>query len=319
MADEKQVQPTVPEQPEIKPPLRRALPLIVTMVLIVGAIGLANLSSLLSSSRKTAQRSALAARPSAPNAQQVTSFETQQQLQARRDMEERQREQQLAAAMQELQQEQSVPGPEAPNTPLMTPAQKSAIYGNSPNAPQRTSVVSEAQAEAKQKALAKEKQHQDAVDSDTMAIDFSSHEASPAPAVKPTEVASESAQSKDTTSFIDITPILATSTKPSVKEDPMTPYGFDEYQGRLYRVLEGTVLEGVVTNHIDGALSGPILVMLTTDYYSHDHQQLLMPQGTRLIGTVQNVGSQGQRKLMVSFHRAVCPDGFRLNSISMSA
>ena len=27
-------------------------------------------------------------------------------------------------------------------------------------------------------------------------------------------------------------------------------------------------------------LNGPILIMLTTDYYSHDHQQLLMPQGT---------------------------------------
>ena len=54
----------------------------------------------------------------------------------------------------------------------------------------------------------------------------------------------------------------------------------------LYRVFEGTVLEGVVTNHISTADSnGPILIMLTTDYYSHDHQQLLMPQGTRLIGS----------------------------------
>ena len=30
--------------------------------------------------------------------------------------------------------------------------------------------------------------------------------------------------------------------------------------GRLYRVFEGTVLEGVVTNHIDGGFSGPIMV-----------------------------------------------------------
>jgi type IV secretory pathway VirB10-like protein len=88
---------------------------------------------------------------------------------------------------------------------------------------------------------------------------------------------------------------------------------FDQYQGRLYRIFEGTVLEGVVTNHIDGGLNGPILVMLTTDYYSHDHQQLLMPQGTRLIGTVQSVGSAQQRKMFVTFHRAVCPDGFSLD------
>ena len=94
--------------------------------------------------------------------------------------------------------------------------------------------------------------------------------------------------------------------------NPMAPYEFDSYQGQLYRVFEGTVLEGVVTNHIDGGLNGPILIMLTTDYYSHDHQQLLMPQGTRLIGTVQSVGNAQQRKMFVTFHRAICPDGFSL-------
>jgi type IV secretion system protein VirB10 len=104
-----------------------------------------------------------------------------------------------------------------------------------------------------------------------------------------------------------------TQTKATAKADPMGPYEFDQYQGRLYRIFEGTVLEGVVTNHIDGGFSGPILVMLTTDYYSHDHQQLLMPQGTRLIGTVQSVGNAQQRKMFVTFHRAVCPDGFSLD------
>lgn len=106
---------------------------------------------------------------------------------------------------------------------------------------------------------------------------------------------------------------VSTQTKSAAKTDPMATYPFDQYQGRLYRIFEGTVLEGVVTNHIDGGFSGPILVMLTTDYYSHDHQQLLMPQGTRLIGTVQSVGNAQQRKMLVTFHRAVCPDGFSLD------
>ncbi len=34
----------------------------------------------------------------------------------------------------------------------------------------------------------------------------------------------------------------------------MAGYDFDNYQGQLYRVFEGTVFEGVVTNHIDGGL-----------------------------------------------------------------
>jgi type IV secretion system protein VirB10 len=193
----------------------------------------------------------------------------------------------------------------------MTPAQRDVIYGGSSNAPQHTSNVSEAQAEAKQKRLAIEKQQQDALNSDTVAIDFS-HSGSTAP----TGVLATKVENSDKASGED------TSGRPSAKEttpgqpaksDPMSAYNFDQYQGQLYRIFEGTVLEGVVTNHIDGGLSGPILVMLTTDYYSHDHQQLLMPQGTRLIGTVQSVGNAQQRKMFVTFHRAVCPDGFSLD------
>ena len=60
-------------------------------------------------------------------------------------------------------------------------------------------------------------------------------------------------------------------------------------------------------------MAGPVLIMLTTDYYSHDRQQLLLPQGTRLIGSVTAVGNQQQHKLAVVFHRAVCPDGFSLD------
>ena len=302
---------TVPEQPEAKPPLRKSMPVIIALVVIVGLIGIANLSSLLSGTKKNAPASSLTMSPMTPNAQQVSSFQTQQQMQARHDAEERQRQQALAAAMQELQQEESVPGPESPTAAPMTPAQRDAIYGGSSNAPQRTSNVSEAQAEAKQKRLAIEKQQQDARDSDTVAIDFSR-----AGAPAPTAVLAAKAEATDKASAEDTSGrqlAKDAASASTAKSDPMSSYSFDQYQGQLYRIFEGTVLEGVVTNHIDGGFSGPILVMLTTDYYSHDHQQLLMPQGTRLIGTVQSVGNAQQRKMFVTFHRAVCPDGFSLD------
>jgi type IV secretory pathway VirB10-like protein len=302
---------TVPEQPKSKPPLRKSMPVVIALVVIVALIGIANVSSLLSGNKKAAPKSALTMSPTTPNAQQVSSFETQQQMQARHDAEERQRQQALADAMQQLQQEQSVPGPESTTTPPMTAAQRASIYGDSPNAPQHTSNLSEAQAEAKQKRLAIEKQRQDALDSDTVAIDFS-HAGSPAAptaVLSEKQAASESAKGEETAARPASVDGASLQTG---KADPMGQYAFDQYQGRLYRVFEGTVLEGVVTNHIDGGLSGPVLVMLTTDYYSHDHQQLLMPQGTRLIGTVQSVGNAQQRKMFVTFHRAVCPDGFSL-------
>jgi type IV secretion system protein VirB10 len=296
---------TVPEQPESKPPLKKSMPVVIALVVILGLIGIANLSSLLSGNKKNAPASAMPMRPAAPNAQQVNSFESQQQLQAQRDADARQHQQELAAALQQLQQTEGAPGPEAAGAPPMTAAQRSAIYGDNPNAPTHTSEMSQAQAEAKQKQLAKEKQQQDAIDSDTVAIDFERT----SPAVTP-----EAAQGTAATAAggAAASKPLSTAAKPDTQKNPMTGYDFDTYDGRLYRVFEGTVLEGVVTNHIDGGFSGPIMVSLTTDLYSHDHQQLLLPQGTRLLGDVQSVGNAQQRKMFVTFHRAICPDGFSL-------
>jgi type IV secretory pathway VirB10-like protein len=300
---------TVPEQPEAKPPLRKSMPVVIALVVIIGLIGIANLSSLLSGNKRNAPASAMPMRPAAPNAQQVNSFESQQQLQAQRDAEARQHQQELNAALQQLQQTEGAPGPEAAGAPPMTAAQRSAIYGDSPNAPQRTSNMSQAQAEAKQKELAKEKQQQDAINSDTLAIDF--ERTGPA---SPATVAAEAAQETAANAAGGAAPAKSASVdaKKDGKGNAMAAYDFDTYDGRLYRIFEGTVLEGVVTNHIDGGFSGPIMVSLTTDLYSHDHQQLLLPQGTRLLGDVQSVGNAQQRKMFVTFHRAICPDGFSL-------
>jgi type IV secretory pathway VirB10-like protein len=303
---------TVPEQPESKPPLKKSMPVVIALVVILGLIGIANLSSLLSGNKRNAPASAMPMRPAAPNAQQVNSFESQQQLQAERDAQARQHEQELAAAMQQLQQTEGAPGAEAAGAPPMTAAQRAAIYGDSPNAPANTSEISQERAEAKQKELAKEKQQQDAIDSDTVAIDFEHTSPATVTAEAAQGTAAVAAGGAASARSGDMQSASVQSTKPDGKTDPMAPYSFDAYQGRLYRVFEGTVLEGVVTNHIDGGFSGPIMVSLTTDLYSHDHQQLLLPQGTRLLGDVQSVGNAQQRKMFVTFHRAICPDGFSL-------
>jgi type IV secretion system protein VirB10 len=83
--------------------------------------------------------------------------------------------------------------------------------------------------------------------------------------------------------------------------------------GNKYRLFEGTVLETVLTNRLSGSFSGPINVMLTTNVYSHDHQQLLIPQGTRVLGEVQKVNSFGQQRLAVFFHRLIMPDGYSVS------
>ncbi|WP_158786822.1 TrbI/VirB10 family protein [Granulicella sp. L46] len=311
---------TVPAQREAVGPVKKSTPVMIALIAIVAMIGIANVSSLFSGKKRSAPASALPMRPATANPQQVSSFQSQQQIQARNDAADQQRQQELAAAMQQLQQAEAVPGPEAKGAPNMTAAQRDAIYGDSPNAPKQTSDRSQADAEAKQKVLEREKLHQDALNSDTVAIDFS-HVSSAVPVISPTAAGlSEREEGPSKASGDAPAPDMPEAAKPTglregksaSKADPMAPYSFDSYQGRLYRVFEGTVFEGVVTNHIDGGLTGPILIMLTTDYYSHDHQQLLLPQGTRLIGTVQSVSNAQQRKMFVTFHRAVCPDGFSI-------
>jgi type IV secretory pathway VirB10-like protein len=246
------------------------------------------------------------------------TFETQQEQAAKKDQEEQQQRLATAALLAQIQGAEA-PGPESPNAPPMTSAQRAALYGaNNPDAPRTTSQMSERQAEAKQAQLAREKQHQDALNSDTVAVDFArtAAEVSPtqlhtASTQTPTVVADDHLAKPDQTPRIDSDDIA--NRKPESKDAAISKYDFDTYDGKLYRVFEGSVFEGVVTNHVDGGLAGPILLMLTTDYYSHDHQQLLLPQGTRLVGSVKAVNSSQARKMVVSFHRAICPDGFSID------
>lgn len=334
-------EPTVPGQPNAPVPMKRSTPVMIAVAVVVGIIGIANVGNIATGHAKNQPaKSALASKPIVSDSNQVNTFQANQQRQVQHDQAEVLRQQIIAAQQAQLQQEQETPGPESPNAPSMTPAQRQAMYGsNNPNAPQKTSGASEAQAQAKQKALAREQQHQQALASDTVAIDFSrsegqgsagkgsavlaereqgqniaqgESEASPAAYNEAGRAAADqTSQNRGSGASLGVQNVADRSR--TTQRDPMAPYGFDEYQGRLFRVFEGTVFEGVVTNHIDGALAGPMIVMLTTDYYSHDHQQLLLPQGTRLIGNVQNVGASGQRKLMVTFNRAICPDGFSLD------
>jgi type IV secretory pathway VirB10-like protein len=80
--------------------------------------------------------------------------------------------------------------------------------------------------------------------------------------------------------------------------------------GKIYVLFEGTVLETVLLNRLNGQFSGPIECLLTGDVYSHDRQHLLIPAGSKILGEARKVESFGQTRLAVSFHRLVMPDGY---------
>ncbi|NYF54110.1 TrbI/VirB10 family protein [Tunturiibacter gelidoferens] len=303
---------TVPEQLQSKTPIKRTMPIVLALLGVVILIGISTAyNALTSGSRKReATKSALATRPATADPQQVTGFENQQALLAKNDAEQKQ----IQAAIAALKaQDQGIPAPESDSSMPMTPAQSAAIYGASANAPRQTSGVSEAQAQAKQKAAEREKKRLDALNSDALAVDFQPHATEHQSAETPSSSGPSTVANQTINDIADNHEEAAPKADSKDKEHPMAAYEFDQYGGKLYRVFEGTVLEGVVSNHVDGGMAGPVLIMLTTDYYSHDHQQLLLPQGTRLIGSVQAVNNSQQHKMAVIFHRAVCPDGFSLD------
>lgn len=83
--------------------------------------------------------------------------------------------------------------------------------------------------------------------------------------------------------------------------------------GKLYRLFEGTIIETVLTNRLNGSFTGPVNCMVTTDVYSHDRQHVLIPKGSRVLGEVKRNDAFGQQRLAVSFHRLIMPDGYSVS------
>jgi len=83
--------------------------------------------------------------------------------------------------------------------------------------------------------------------------------------------------------------------------------------GKTYVLFEGNILETVLINRLDGQFSGPVECLLSSNVYSNDRQHLLIPAGSKLLGETKSVDSLGQRRLAVSFHRLLMPDGFSVS------
>ena len=75
------------------------------------------------------------------------------------------------------------------------------------------------------------------------------------------------------------------------------------------RMLEGTVIEAVLTNRLEGSFANPVNALVTTPVYDPTRQIVLIPSGARLLGTASPVQAFGETRLAVKFHRLIMPDG----------
>jgi type IV secretion system protein VirB10 len=99
----------------------------------------------------------------------------------------------------------------------------------------------------------------------------------------------------------------------SSKQTSPNPSALNAAEGKNYVIFEGTVLETVLLNRLDGQFNGPVESLITNDVYSHDRQHLLIPSGTKVLGEAKRVDTFGQTRLAVAFHRLIMPDGYSVS------
>ena len=90
----------------------------------------------------------------------------------------------------------------------------------------------------------------------------------------------------------------------------------DSATGQPYLIYEGTFLDTVLMNRLDGDSSGPVKVLVSNPLYSHDHQHVIIPDGTVVLGEARKIGAAGfgqQRRMAVVFHRLIMPVGYSVD------
>ena len=119
----------------------------------------------------------------------------------------------------------------------------------------------------------------------------------------------------------------AASRSASLSQEPTTPstpadgsgskrpseVNVNRAHGQPYVVFEGTTIDTVLVDRLDGEFAGPVKVMVTNPVYSLDRQHVLIPAGTFILGDTRKVSGFGQKRLAVTFHRMLMPDHYSVD------
>jgi type IV secretion system protein VirB10 len=106
-------------------------------------------------------------------------------------------------------------------------------------------------------------------------------------------------------------PASASQSSGSSKRAPEV--NLNSAHGQPFAVFEGTTIDAVLVDRLDGEFAGSFKVMVTNPVYSEDRQHVLIPEGTFILGETQKVSSFGQKRLALIFHRMLMPDKYSVD------
>ncbi len=102
---------------------------------------------------------------------------------------------------------------------------------------------------------------------------------------------------------------VASNYLPHKKVAPISPY----------EVKQGTVIPGVMITGINSDLPGQIIGQVSQNVYdSVTGKNLLIPQGTKIVGSYDSFVAVGQERALVAWRRLVFPDGMAIDLLGMA-
>src|SRR5450755_4472052 len=105
----------------------------------------------------------------------------------------------------------------------------------------------------------------------------------------------------------------ASAPKPSAADPPADQIAALADASPTHVLDEGTILPATLLNQLDGEFSGPVICQISENVFDASGLDLLIPAGSKALGSAQSVNSGNQRRLAVAFHRIIMPDGYSLS------
>jgi len=78
-------------------------------------------------------------------------------------------------------------------------------------------------------------------------------------------------------------------------------------------VEAGSVIPAALVTAVDSDVAGPLVAQVTRDVFDRTQRQVVIPRGSRLLGSYDSQVALGERRLLVAWGRVIFPDGSGLS------